>query len=410
MKHMYQRISLTLAALSLLLLPVTAGDASLTWDDVYCFSAGDLSAVDARGIIVTGIPEESLGTVKLSARTIRAGDVLTAETIDQLTFIPSMGTEGQAVISCITITEDGLGEEAEMTLKIGSGKNEAPVAADSDFETYKNISAEIPLSVTDKESDAYTVNIITPPKRGTVSVDQEGTVTYIPEENKVGKDSFTYTVTDAAGNTSNEATVRLQILKPSHKETYADMLGSDGLLAATWLREMDIFSGETVSGNALFHPDETLTRGEFIAMCAALTGTEPLEPAKTGFLDQETTASWLKPYVSEAVKCGYLTGIPTQEGLMLLSEQQITRGEAAVMASSLLALPEAQAENVMAEDTAVPAWAATAVSAALEAGIFDATESNALLTRKDAAMLLHRIYFTAKENAEEITMLSWAKD
>ena len=95
-----------------------------------------------------------------------------------------------------------------MTLKIGSGKNEAPTAQDSDFETYKNIAAPVPLSIQDPENDELTVTIVSQPKRGTVEVSDDGTVTYTPTENKVGKDSFTYTVTDTAGNVSEEATVR----------------------------------------------------------------------------------------------------------------------------------------------------------------------------------------------------------
>lgn len=410
MKHMYQKSLLLLLAALTLLSPVMAFEAELTTQDVYCFSPAELATEDASGVIITEIPMQVMGTVQLGERVIRAGDVLTVESLDNLTFIPGEAAEGDATISCLSITEEGLGENAEMTLKISSGKNEAPIAEDSQFETYKNIPGQVPLNTQDKENEPLTVNIVKEPKRGTVTLNADGTVTYTPAENKVGKDSFVYTVTDPAGNTSGEATVRISIRKPSHKETYADMEGDCAHLAAAWLREKEVYCGETVSGHLLFQPEEPVTRGEFIAMCVSLTADELTETASAGFADDSETASWLSPYVTEAVKCGYLTGIPTDNGLMLMAQQEITRGEAAVIISSMMALPEAETRTVMALEDAIPAWAASAVSATLEAGVFDATDYDDVLSRRDAAILLYDAWHTANENAEDNTLLSWAKE
>lgn len=410
MKHMYQKMLLLLLAALTLLTPVLAGEAELTQQDVYCFSPTELSSGDAAGVIITEVPFAVMGTVQLGERVIRAGDVLTAESLDKLTFIPGENAEGDATISCLSITEKGLGEQAEMTLKISSGKNEAPIAEDSQFETYKNIPGQVPLNTEDKENEPLTVNIVKEPKRGTVTLNADGTVTYAPTENKVGKDFFVYTVTDPAGNTSGEATVRINILKPSHKETYADMEGDTAHLAAAWLREKEVYCGETVSGHLLFQPEEPVTRGEFIAMCVSLTTNELTETTSAGFADDSKTASWLSPYVTEAVKCGYLTGIPTDNGLMLMAQQEITRGEAAVIISSMMALPQAEAHTVMAQEDTIPAWAASAVSATLEAGVFDATDYDDVLSRRDAAILLYDAWHRANKNAADNTLLSWAKE
>jgi hypothetical protein len=249
------------------------------------------------------------------------------------------------------------------------------------------------------------VTIVKAPKRGTVEVAQDGTVTYTPKENKVGKDSFTYTVTDTAGNTSSEATVRIQIKKPSEKDTYADMADDPALLAATWLREAGVYEGEVVAGQRLFQPEETVSRGEFIAMCMKLTGVEnDTEVLTTGFADSSETPQWLAPYVTAALKCGYISGVPTDEGLMLQADSDISRGEAAVIVSSMLELSDT--ETVMATDSTVPAWAATAVASLHQAGLFDASDSAQLLSRREAAELLYEVW----QNAEESTLLSWAKE
>lgn len=408
MKHLISTISSLLLVASLLALPVCAEDAQVVWGEVYCFSTEDLTMEESSlGIVVTGVPEDAMGSVFLGTRKIVAGDVLTREQAQQLTFVPVTGAEGDADITCMSITPDGLGSEAQMTLSIGSGKNKAPTAQDSEFETYKNIAAPVPLSVQDPENEPLTVTIVSEPKRGTVDVAEDGTVTYTPNENKVGKDSFTYTVTDPAGNVSEEATVRIRILKPSDKETYQDMDGDPAELAAMWMKETGLYRGNSVAGELLFSPDETVTRGEFTAMCVALTQAQP-ELLETGFIDGDDMPLWLQPYVGAALKCGYLSGIPTENGLAMEATDPIRQGEAAVMLAKVLNLPESEDQTVLALEDSLPAWAASAVASVQDAGLEDLSDTAAPLTRRDAAMLLYSAWNLAKN--QESSLLSWAEE
>ncbi|TOB14777.1 hypothetical protein CGK11_25015, partial [Vibrio parahaemolyticus] len=47
------------------------------------------------------------------------------------------------------------------------------------------------------------------PKNGTVTVNNDGTVTYTPDDNYVGKDTFTYVVT--SGGVSESTTVNVDV-------------------------------------------------------------------------------------------------------------------------------------------------------------------------------------------------------
>lgn len=404
------RVAVTLSLAAILGSGVLAADREVTFQDVACFSPGDFSA--ENGLMLTAVPEADMGTLHLGSRSLKAGDVLTAEQLSQMTFVPAGVLEGDAVISCLKRDADGSLGAAEMTLKIGSGKNEAPVAEDSQFTTYKNIPGEIVLTVSDPENDELTVTIVKEPKRGTLAMGDGATVIYTPNENKVGKDSFTYTVTDAAGNTSPEATVRIKIEKPSDKQTYGDLKDHPALLAATWLREENIFSGKSVSGQLLFEPDEPVSRGEFIAMCVGLTGQEEDGGIlATGFADESETPQWLSPYVSTALRCGYISGVPTEQGLMLQSGASITQAEAAKLVANLLALPQTDLEPVMGtEDHVIPAWASGAVAALSQADLYTVTEPGAPLTRGEAAMLLHSAFLEAERNSEDSSLLAWAKE
>ena len=408
MKHFIASISSLLLAAAVLAFPVSAGDDQVVWGEIYCFSSEDLTMeADSLGIVITDVPSDSMGSVFLGTRKIVAGDVLTRQQAQQLTFVPTTGATGDAAVACMSITPDGLTEEAQMTLKIGSGKNEAPTAQDSEFETYKNIAAPVPLSIQDPENDDLTVTIVSQPKRGTVEVSDDGTVTYTPNENKVGKDSFTYTVTDTAGNVSEEATVRIRILKPSDKETYQDMDGDPAQLAAMWLKENGIYRGCSVAGKLLFAPEEQVSRGEFTAMCVALTQAQP-ELLETGFIDGDEMPLWLQPYVGAALKCGYLSGIPTENGLAMEASDPIRQGEAAVMLARVLNLPQSEDQSVLAQEDSLPAWAASAVSSMRDAGLEDLSDTAAPLTRRDAAMLLYSAWNLAKN--QESSLLSWAEE
>ena len=70
-----RKIASFLLTLMLLALPVAA--AEVESGDIYCFGAGDFAADGLTGICVTGVPAN--GTVLLGDRTIRSGDILTAE-------------------------------------------------------------------------------------------------------------------------------------------------------------------------------------------------------------------------------------------------------------------------------------------------------------------------------------------
>ena len=61
------------------------------------------------------------------------------------------------------------------------------------------------------EAGQVTAAIFSNPFHGTVSMNADGSFTYVPEEDFFGVDSFTYTVTDDTGTSSPEAKVTLNV-------------------------------------------------------------------------------------------------------------------------------------------------------------------------------------------------------
>ena len=364
-----------------LCLPVLA--AEVDCDSVYCFSGADFQE-EVVGICVTDLPDPSAGTVLLGTRVVRPGDILTAEQLSMLTFSPLWTQEDRsATVSYLPIFENRVAGEATTTISIHGKQDKAPIAEDSAMETYKNLENGGKLKVSDPEGQKLTFTVTRQPKRGDLELKEDGTFTYTPKKNKVGVDSFTYTATDPAGNVSREATVTIQIIKPTDAAMYTDTAGTDCQFTAEWLKNTGIFAGEQVGNDCCFNPDRTVTRGEFLVMTMKALGLAGDENAEsTGFEDQ--CPGWLKPYLAAAQRSGLVRGYATETGAEFRANDPITGAEAASMVSLALDLPSA----VISEDRELPVWAATALATVNDSGIaFSNTDT---VTRAQAANALYQ--------------------
>ena len=333
-------LCVALAVFCLVSMGCVALAAETDCDSVYCFSAEDFIVEEdaLAGICVTHLPDAAAGTVLLGNRVIRSGDILTADQLDEMSFSPLRAEDDrQAVVTYLPIYENRVGAAAQMTLSIRGKKDNPPTAEDFAMETYKNLPNKGVLKASDPEGEALTFTLVRQPKRGEVTLNEDGSFTYTPKKNKVGVDSFVYTAADPAGKVSREATVTITILKPSDSRQYQDTLGSDCRFAADWMRHTGIFSGEHLAEKSCFGPDKEVTRGEFVTMLVK-TLDIPVEEGLvyTGYTDEVPV--WLQPYLAAAVRSGLTAGLEAPETFR--SAEVITTAEAAVMVANGLDLAE----------------------------------------------------------------------
>lgn len=387
----------------------SAAAAEVDSDSVYCFSGEDFSTSEdaLTGICITGLPAAETGTVMLGTRVLRCGDILTAGQVEAMTFVPVRSEEDRdAVVTYLPIYADRVESAATMTIAIRGRQDQAPVAQDSTMETYKNLANTGTLKVTDPEGQTLTYTIVRQPKRGTVTVEADGSFTYTPKKNKVGTDSFTFTATDPAGNVSREATVTIQILKPTDSKQYSDTVGRDCRFTAEWMKNTGIFVGEQIGDDCCFQPDKAVTRGEFLAMAAKVLNIPVEEDAAyTGYTDE--IPNWLQPYLAAALRSGMTAGLPNSETGEFGADTAITGAEAAVMlqnALDLTVLTQAEPVVEISKETgsfeepveeAEDAWAQTALAVMAQNGIELA--SSETLTRAEVANILYQVSILAKD-------------
>ena len=394
---MFRKFLLPMALVLALSLPVAGAENPLSK-----LTEGE----NLEGICVMAVPEN--GTLLLGNRAIRSGDILTAAQVDSLTFLPEQ--EEADTVGCLSylpVYEDSVGPETTLTFSIRGKQNLPPTAEDMTMETYKNLPNTASFRAKDPEGEAVTYAVLRQPKRGTVTLDDQGGFTYTPKKNKVGVDSFTYTATDPAGNVSREATVTIQILKSSAE--YTDTETASYRFEAEWLRNTGIFQGESLAGQLCFQGEEPVSRREFLTMLLKELSL-PTESDVSAI--NRDVPEWFKPYLAAAIRSGLTAGLP--EEAMAALEDPVTGAEAAVMLQNILDLPvenansdalamdaaanSADSEPLTADTAAggtdsekanVPAWAKNALAALAAQDV--TLNANEKLTRGRAAQILYRV-------------------
>lgn len=283
-----------------------------------------------------------------------------------------------AVAVCLTALSPLLSASAE---------NTSPVAENLELTTYRNVSVGGRLSAVDPDGDVLTYEITTEPVKGSIELTADGRFVYSPDLNKRGRDYFGYVATDTEGNRSQEATVIIRICRQTTGTVYDDMSGNPAYYAAVTLSEKGIFTGEQIGSSMVFSPDRAVTRGEFLAMCIKLSGTELLSGViSTGFTDDGNIPVWQKPYVATALMDGLIAGYSGDGSVVFDSDACITCSEAAVMLDNIMDLTNV---SVARYTDAAPTWACQSVANLSACDIMpNGCAYDAGLTRADAAEML----------------------
>ena len=128
MKNKIYLFGLTLCLFCGLALPAFAQETDS--DQVYCFTTQDFSQEEnLQGICITGLPKPTVGTLLLGNRVLMEGDILSAEQVAAMTFLPVYSQEdATAVVEFLPIYENRVDSTARMELTKRGKENNAHIA------------------------------------------------------------------------------------------------------------------------------------------------------------------------------------------------------------------------------------------------------------------------------------------
>ncbi|MCD6706869.1 MAG: Ig-like domain-containing protein [Thiobacillus sp.] len=189
-------------------------DPPVAADNAYSVTAGDTLNVAAPGILGndSDIDGDTLSAVNHS---VLAGLTPSADG----GFSYNATAAGEFSFTYQASDGNATSDPATVTITVTAVvANVAPVAVNDTFSVARN-ATNVPLNVLANDTDAdgnldpTTVTIVVNPnKGGSVNVDPvTGIVRYTPRTNFRGSENFSYTVQDAAGETSNVARVRVNV-------------------------------------------------------------------------------------------------------------------------------------------------------------------------------------------------------
>ena len=185
-------------------------------------------------------------TLDLAGNDSDADDGLDLASI-QIVSGPSSGTVTVNADGTVDYTHDGsetTGDSFTYTIRDASGQvsntatvtlgvtpvNDPPVASDDAGTVAEGGSVTLDLAGNDSDADdgldLMSIQIVSGPANGTVTVNADGTVDYTHDGSETTGDSFTYTIRDASGQVSNTATVTLGVTPANDPPVATDDSGT----------------------------------------------------------------------------------------------------------------------------------------------------------------------------------------
>lgn len=347
-------------------------------------------------ITVLTLPSADCGKLYLETTPVMAGQVISRESIAALRFVPTGSEESDCSFVFGTVSSS---QPLAVTCRLHliDSLNFAPTASDKASQTLATLSG-IPvyskLTANDPENDTLQYRITAYPEKGTLRMTDRktGEYCYTPIDGYIGSDSFTYVAVDCYGNESAEQSVSLTVEQSTAAVTYCDMEGSAALLPAMRLAEKGVMIGETIGSAAYFHPEQEVTKAEFLAMTLCAAGIDVADDAtETAFADDADIPDYLRKYVAYAAEKKYIEGENAEGASYFYPERTVTYAEAALMLQNVLGLTVSDSQEVFSEeDGPLSVAVQKAVWAVAQAGIFTDTSfaADSVVNRADAACML----------------------
>ena len=180
--------------------PIAVADSAGTDEDIAVTInvLGNDDDVDGDTLTVDSVTQPTNGSVLINA--------------DQtVAYTPASNFNGSDNFSYTVTDGQGSTDTATVTVTV-IAVEDAPIAADDSASTPPDVPVVIDVLSNDQDpdGDVLTVNDLTQPANGSVAMNADETLSYMPASNFNGSDSFNYTVADGQGGTDT-ATVTVTV-------------------------------------------------------------------------------------------------------------------------------------------------------------------------------------------------------
>ena len=172
-------------------------DAPVAVDDTYNTPEDTELVVPAPGVLANDTDADGETLSVVSVVTEPAHGVLALNADGSFTYMPEENFFGSDTFTYKVADGTGLFDEAVVTIQVG-GVNDWPVANDDTYETTAGVTLDIVApgvlanDVQLDPNESVTLDVLVQPAHGTLTLNNDGSFTYVPEPGFMGVDTFEY--------------------------------------------------------------------------------------------------------------------------------------------------------------------------------------------------------------------------
>ncbi|HEV2863923.1 MAG TPA: Ig-like domain-containing protein [Pyrinomonadaceae bacterium] len=195
------------AAVQITVNPVN--DAPVARPETYDAREDGTLSVPARGVLDNDTDADEGETGDLRAVLVGPAPPgrFTLNPDGSFTYEPPADFAGDASFNYAADDGHALSASATVVIRVGE-VNDAPVADDDSAQTFEDTPVSVSVLANDRDADdALSVAAVTPGSNGSVAINADGSLTYTPNPNFNGTDTFTYTLDDRRGGTATASVV-----------------------------------------------------------------------------------------------------------------------------------------------------------------------------------------------------------
>ncbi len=225
-------------------------------------------------IVIEKTVNEDFGGLFLDGKALDVGSEIPASSLEKLEFVPVCTKKSTDGFS-LTVSSFGIDYKVNCNIHILERLNFAPVCLkNGEIATFSGVCTYGTLEGFDPEGDELTFEIVSSPKKGSLTLidAKKGKYVYSPNMNAYGKDSFEYTVKDEYGNRSEPSVVSVSLMELDDELIYSDMELEPWAYSAGVLADAGVFTGERIGGELVFSPNKPFTMEEFLNVAINYSG------------------------------------------------------------------------------------------------------------------------------------------
>ncbi len=201
------------------------------------------------------------------------------------------------------------------------------------------------------------------------------------------------TAADRSGN-YNSASLLLTV---PYAQPFPDMTGHWAQPYVEHLHSLGVLAGRLAEdGSTYFDPNSKVTRAEFAVMlCRWLKVDTSAYESAVSFADEASIPPWARDSVQAAATLKLIQGAATEQGLVFMPQEALTRAQAAVILGRTMPGGRMASDLPWPDAGDIPEWARTYVSELAFMGVMSGDgerfDPNGPLTRAQAAKLLSEL-------------------